>query len=591
MTKPLGHLCVQSDCLHSCRHVSLSIILQLNAGDDQGSNFRPIREVVHTWSIWAVFSEKGLAAVRHDSERRQGKSRTTMEPQGIFGHVKEAIDAKADAVLESTLEKALDRIGDSGRDTLIRAYAPTRFSNMLLAAWEHSWNEIADELKETAMTTLGNAEGKKLYRAHRIAGWAGPLSLWPGSGRCPRPLSYLRAKLLYLHAPADSNFFEKVWEPFFWIILLLKLDPAGLTPGSSVLIQLLVFFCIDKRDEYQLSSYILQFKGFQFVSATISITLVGARAFLLYLAASRTQHGASLGGVLTESDFWSGLVADAPGQDLGFTFEISLLPVRLLLLYTCTLLLACGYAYGGGEEIRLLEQVRLDAADGNPDGNVDHAALKAFTKDGDARAPRDDGPMYVRRYNNAVWAAREKLGPARPRRTAGLLPSFMLYDLVVVVLLASGSVALVLAEGWSWDDWILWTTFYYISLAYGILSGPFVIFTVPVLGQALHHAKPTGYDKSGMLVPVMSNGALKRRIQKEKEGHERRQSLEARLEGQDSAAPRVCAATAAGGRGLRATAPATVRASATLWRPRWPFGKAEPAKGYNQLDEMDLWSA
>ena len=497
-------------------------------------------------------------------------------PQGILARAKEALDSRADAVLESTLERALDQLGDSGREQLVRAYAPDWFTNMLLTAWEHSWIEIADELKETAMTTLGNAEGKKLYRAHRIAGWAGTLSLWPSSARFPRPLSYLRAKLLYLHAPADSNFFEKVWDVFYWLILLLKLDPAGLTPGSSVLIQLLVFFCIDKRDEYQLSSYILQFKGFQFVSATISITMVGARAFLLYLAAYRTQQSAGLEEASLEPEFWSGLVADAPGQSRGFIFEIGLLPVRLLLLYTCTLLLACGYACGGVEEIRLLEQVRLDASDGNPDGSVDHAALNAFTKDGDVRTPRDDGPAYIRSYHRAVRAARDKLGPARLRRTAGLLPRFMLYDLIVVIVLGSGSASLVVVEGWAWDDWILWTTLYCISLAYGILSGPFVIFTMPVLGQALHHAKPTGYDKSGMLVPILSNGGIKRRIQKEKEGLERRQSLELRPDWQGSGAT---------------GAPARQRMSAAPWRPRWPFGKREPAKGYNQLDEMDLWSA
>ena len=44
------------------------------------------------------------------------------------------------------------------------------------------------------------------------------------------------------------------------------------------------------------------------------------------------------------------------------------------------------------------------------------------------------------------------------------------------------------------------------------LSAPFVLFTIPVLGQAMHHAKPTAYDRSGMLVPPISNEALKKRI-------------------------------------------------------------------------------
>jgi len=93
----------------------------------------------------------------------------------------------------------------------------------------------------------------------------------------------------------------------------------------------------------------------------------------------------------------------------------------------------------------------------------------------------------------------------------------MAFDLVIVGLLSTGTAILVLNQGWHWDDWILWTTLYNANLAYGLLSGPFVLFTVPVLGQALHHAKATGYDRSGMLVPKLSNSGLKQRIQHEQE--------------------------------------------------------------------------
>ena len=53
-------------------------------------------------------------------------------------------------------------------------------------------------------------------------------------------------------------------------------------------------------------------------------------------------------------------------------------------------------------------------------------------------------------------------------------------------------------------SWMLWTCAYYFRLIYSILSFPFLIFLIPIVGPSLHHAKPTAYDKQGMLVPKLT---------------------------------------------------------------------------------------
>ena len=47
---------------------------------------------------------------------------------------------------------------------------------------------------------------------------------------------------------------------------------------------------------------------------------------------------------------------------------------------------------------------------------------------------------------------------------------------------------------------------------YGLLAFPFLVFVVPVLGGALHHAKATAYDKSGMLVAKLDAKQLRKKV-------------------------------------------------------------------------------
>lgn len=53
-----------------------------------------------------------------------------------------------------------------------------------------------------------------------------------------------------------------------------------------------------------------------------------------------------------------------------------------------------------------------------------------------------------------------------------------------------------------------WTMTYYMKVYYALMSFPFLIFHIPILGEALYGAKITGYDKSGLLVPRLSISAV-----------------------------------------------------------------------------------
>ena len=82
-----------------------------------------------------------------------------------------------------------------------------------------------------------------------------------------------------------------------------------------------------------------------------------------------------------------------------------------------------------------------------------------------------------------------------------MLIDFLKYDACVIAFLTlCFSAALISVDE---PGWMLWTCAYYFRLIYSILSFPFLIFLVPIVGPSLHHAKPTAYDKQGMLVPKL----------------------------------------------------------------------------------------
>ena len=51
-------------------------------------------------------------------------------------------------------------------------------------------------------------------------------------------------------------------------------------------------------------------------------------------------------------------------------------PIRIGFVYIAFLMLVCGYAFGGKEEVLALEHVRIDAADGSLDGHTHTKKLK-----------------------------------------------------------------------------------------------------------------------------------------------------------------------------------------------------------------------
>ena len=64
---------------------------------------------------------------------------------------------------------------------------------------------------------------------------------------------------------------------------------------------------------------------------------------------------------------------------------------------------------------------------------------------------------------------------------------------------------------------LYWAAVYYSDMVYALAALPFLIFEAPIIGTALHGAKKTGYDESGVLAPKLSPSQLKAKIKHDEE--------------------------------------------------------------------------
>ena len=152
-------------------------------------------------------------------------------------------------------------------------------------------------------------------------------------------------------------------------------------------------------------------------------------------------------------------------------------------------------------------QVRIDAADGKLDGYADVAMIR---RDSTISAGATTGTMPTSAELEAAKHAARLRFRALPG-TGYYLPAFLTLDLACFTALALFFGVTIYAHGWSLAEPMFWHSLYYLKMSYALLAIPFLVFLAPVFGDALHGAKATGYDKSGLCVPQLVNSEIKRK--------------------------------------------------------------------------------
>lgn len=207
-------------------------------------------------------------------------------------------------------------------------------------------------------------------------------------------------------------------------------------------------------------------------------------------------------------------------SDLYIYNRFPLEPVRIGLVHYAAWLLTSGHAFGGHKELEALENFRIDAADGAPDGEADRALLRAQKVRAQSIVDLDGKQLEDLTAEDILeGTAKHRDSISVTRQTGGYLGYFMAYDAAVVGLdffLFVLAVPLWAGAYMELDNPMFWTCLYFFRLTYALSAWPFLAFALPVVGPLLHKAKPTGYDQSGALVPQLSAALMRQKIDNDK---------------------------------------------------------------------------
>ena len=318
-----------------------------------------------------------------------------------------------------------------------------------------------DDLTVYVESVVGDAKDQMLKRVADHSALKA-LGLPPA---CLSP-SWFRAKLLYHYLPFDFSIFGQLKDPMFWILSAISVTPMY---GIRVVFFSLVLLCVvagRPADEYQTVSFILTFKGAQFLSSGV---------FMACLAAFEYYMCVKPGGEHTCDTEGPGVSQDLATSCVDFIGSCA-------LVWLAFLLLPCTRSFAGAREI---------------------------TEDGkngkESQAPQEERKCCL--YDST-----------RGGRLAGLLGydlfSFLLscvliYTLTVLDVSKEATVRLeqvavnkdLLVS--DLQNWQFRSRFFFGRIVYGLLSFPFLVFQLPILNGILTHTNPTGYNPQGLCVPYL----------------------------------------------------------------------------------------
>lgn len=384
-------------------------------------------------------------------------------------HVGKKIEGRKEAAVDAALRLALERGLRIAGLRVVELLAddvdmPACVRRRARGASTWLWAEVETEVMEAVL--LENTYAAQHARARELERLDKEARDTPwGSRSC---LARARAAVLYTLYPFDRSIWGQLRMPGFYPLLALQLCPLY---AVQPLFFLLLFLIRDKRDEYQLCAYILEFKGLQFATLGAMGGLIGgAQAQYCSTHDSCAQRG--LGG--------------APGNHVTFELEVAAFVLNVLLVWAAFLLLPCSRQKGAlGEDL----ERGGGHAPAAPGGT-------AATEPQGARGPEAsvasadlaDNGRGCCRCAEMDW------------RRGGSLRSLLVYDLLAFVFcVALAAWAASTSSGWVLHSWLYWC-----RVLYGLLALPFVVFAIPPFDRVLIHAKPTAYDVHGRCVAPLT---------------------------------------------------------------------------------------
>jgi hypothetical protein len=291
---------------------------------------------------------------------------------------------------------------------------------------------------------------------------------------------WLRALLLYKFLPFDVSFFGQVKDFWFWVFFMLSMIPTYGIRCCFFLTLLVAEVTGCPPDEYQLVQFILMFKGCQFISSGVCMSIYVAIKYFMCVHPDG-MHTCETNGPASAHNEVSALI-DIFGS-------CALVWIVFWILPRST--------RSAGER-NIAKKDDPDSSDAeeqahlNPSTPLDKVGCCGNCEYQDHRGGRMRGLL---RYDLICFIL------------SGLF--FCVLCIIQVAHLKPGEEPVQDQEKIKSKLESYYFTYefriaiYWTRIFYSALSAPFFLFYLPVLNGILTHTSPTGYNKYGVCVPFM----------------------------------------------------------------------------------------
>lgn len=373
----------------------------------------------------------GKVAELADAGKEAAKAAVDRVEERIVDRAISWTEEKVTAATGSAVEKAGARIKEGiCSDHQIPHFIATSLCDMVDSL-------LPDVREEVVYTVMGKVYARRSSPEQ--------VEVAESRGGFRRTVGCLRGAILYHLQPYDNGGGGRLTDIWWWIFTLPALCPIL---GVQQIWFLLLFLLIDKGDEFQLCSFILNFKGMQALTIGIIGVVVGAARYGLCVNKSPPT-----------------CETDAPGMSRFFFLELAAFSGQIFLVWSAFLLLPCSDKKGA--DARAQSAAARAAATGVGAGSSRCCCCMVSTERG------------------------------------GRLRNWLVFDTVIFVLACGLVGAAVAVKGGAVleADWKFRQALYWGKVLYGMLSVPYLLFSLPLAKRLFTHARPTGYDKHGRLRP------------------------------------------------------------------------------------------
>eukprot|EP00030_Apusomonadida_sp_AF-17_P006087 a677559_27.p2 GENE.a677559_27~~a677559_27.p2 ORF type:complete len:554 (+),score=268.89 a677559_27:64-1662(+) len=419
---------------------------------------------------------------------------------------KNEIVGAVQTTVDTVVDYALDQAGEVVKSSLKDPDMPEWVKSGIDFVVDDMWPDVKEETKSTVLSGLHTRaeidHGEPVYC-------------------CPNPLAKLRAFILYHMLPYNKTIWGCMKDPVWWFFKLIACVPIF---GVGQFFFFILFMLQDKRDEYQLVSFILRFKGMIFWTTGVITSLVASVQF--YVCATQVDNCQRHG----------------PGEPIWLFIVFCL---QIVFVWMAFALLPCSQKKGvrplivrgmimrrydrdgdgllDADEQRRYNRRRTDAkkallavaaSEENESrsasgGSSEFSATVASDSRG-ATSSNDGHADADAQYEPSEYDPYECCCCTCYPNRGGRLRLMVIYDTIIFII-AIIIMAVPMYVGPTKvedrdplnDNWRFRATLLYCKIFYGLFSFPFVFFAMPGMGKLLTHSQQTAYNEHGRTVPFV----------------------------------------------------------------------------------------